>query len=340
MQQRKIGPFRVSSPGLGCMNMSMGYGPRPEEAYSGRLLNQALDQGYSLLDTAAMYGMGHNERLIGKYLRSRRSEYMLSSKCGIFKNAEGDTETNGRPEILQQTCEDSLKRLNTDVIDLYYLHRVDPKVPVEESVGALSRLVEQGKIRCIGLSEVSDDTLHRAHATFPITALQSEYSLWSRTPERKVLRSCEALDIAFIAFSPLGRQFLSGKSTDIRGMWEHDFRLSFARPRFEPENFKQNSKLLAPLANIAERESCTMAQLSLAWLMARGNFIIPIPGTKHIEYMQENAQAAQISLSAKTVNELSNLIDDDKVAGARYDELRMQSADSERDQIEAKLEDS
>lgn len=309
----------------------MGYGPRPDKAYSGKLLNQALDQGYNLLDTAAMYGMGHNESLIGKYLRSRRSEYVLASKCGIFKNAEGLTETNGRPEVLRQTCEDSLKRLNADVIDLYYLHRVDPDVPVEESVGALSRLVEQGKIRCIGLSEVSDSTLHRAHATFPITALQSEYSLWSRTPERKVLSSCESLDIAFVAFSPLGRQFLTGKSTDIRGMWEHDFRLSFARPRFEPENFRKNTKLLIPLVEIAERESCSLAQLSLAWLIAKAKHIIPIPGTKHIEYMIENIQAAHISLDTKTVNELSELINDDKVAGARYDALRMQNADSERD---------
>ena len=311
--------------------MSMGYGPRPDEAYSGKLLNRALDQGYSLLDTAAMYGMGHNENLIGKYLHNRRSEYVLASKCGIFKNAEGQTETNGRPEVLRQTCEDSLKRLNTDAIDLYYLHRVDPGVPVEESVGALSRLVEQGKIRCIGLSEVCDDTLRRAHATFPITALQSEYSLWSRTPERKVLRSCDELDIAFVAFSPLGRQFLTGKSTDIQGMWEHDFRLSFARPRFEPDNFNLNSKLLIPLAEIARRENCTLAQLSLAWLMAQADNIIPIPGTKHLEYMRENIQAAELSLDVETVNALSELIDDDKVAGARYDALRMQNADSERD---------
>lgn len=311
--------------------MSMGYGPRPDEAYSGKLLNQALDQGYSLLDTAAMYGMGHNESLIGKYLRSRRSEYVLASKCGIFKNAEGQTETNGRPEVLRQTCEDSLQRLNTDVIDLYYLHRVDPTVQVEESVGALSRLVEQGKIRCIGLSEVCDDTLRRAHATFPITALQSEYSLWSRTPERKVLRSCDELDIAFVAFSPLGRQFLTGKSTDIQSMWEHDFRLSFARPRFEPDNFKLNSKLLIPLAEIARRENCTMAQLSLAWLMAQTENVIPIPGTKHLEYMRENIQAGELSLHVQTVSELSELIDDNKVAGARYDPLRMESADSERD---------
>jgi len=182
MQQRKIGPFTVSAIGLGCMNMSAGYGPRPSHAYAGRLLNQALDQGCTFLDTAAMYGMGHNEELIGVHLASRREEYVLGSKCGIFKNAEGKTETNGRPEILSKTCEDSLRRLNTDVIDLYYLHRPDPNVPIEESVGALSRLVERGKVRTVGLSEVSDDTLRRAHSTHPITALQSEYSLWSRTP--------------------------------------------------------------------------------------------------------------------------------------------------------------
>jgi len=331
MQQRNIGPFYVSPVGLGCMNMSMGYGPRPDEDYSGRLLNQALDQGYNFLDTAAMYGMGHNERLIGQYLSTRRHEYTLASKCGIFKNTEGQTETNGRPEVLKQTCEDSLRRLNTEVIDLYYLHRVDPDVPVEESVGALSRLVEQGKIRCLGLSEVSDDTLRRAHATFPLTALQSEYSLWSRTPERKVLNSCKELGIAFVAFSPLGRQFLTGKASDIRGMWEHDFRLSFARPRFEPDNFKHNSRLLAPMREIAEREDCSLAQLSLAWLLAQSEHVVAIPGTKHIDYMQENIKAAELSLEADTVDELSALIDDGKVAGARYDALRMEAADSERD---------
>lgn len=331
MQQRKIGPFKVSSIGLGCMNMSMGYGPRPEPAYSGQLLNQALDQGYNFLDTAAMYGMGHNESLIGEHLSTRRHEFVLASKCGIFKNAEGKTETNGRPEILQQTCEDSLRRLRVDVIDLYYLHRMDPGVPIEESVGALSRLVEQGKIRTVGLSEVCDDTLRRAHATFPITALQSEYSLWSRTPERKVLRSCDELGIAFVAFSPLGRQFLTGKSTDVSKMWEHDFRLTFARPRFETDNFAQNLKLLGPMARIAERENCSMAQLALAWLLARAEHIIPIPGTKHKTYMIENVHANDIALEKATVDELDALISDQTVAGDRYDAERMRSADSELD---------
>ncbi len=331
MQIRKIGPFSVSAVGLGCMNISMGYGPRPDDVDSGRLLNQALDEGYSLLDTAAMYGMGHSEKMIGQYLHTRRHEYTLSSKCGIFKNEQGQSEINGRPEVLQRTCEDSLRRLNTDVIDLYYLHRVDPGVPVEESIGALSRLVEQGKLRSIGISEVSDATLRRAHATFPLAALQSEYSLWSRTPERKVLESCRELGIAFVAFSPLGRQFLSGKSTDNSRMWAEDFRRDFAHPRFDPDNFRQNEKLLPPLAEIAKRESCSPAQLSLAWLLARGNHIIPIPGTKHTEYMQENIQAMSLSLDPETVLELDELINEECVAGDRYDVQRMRAADSEQD---------
>jgi len=317
--------------GLGCMNMSMGYGPRPEPEYSGRLLNQALDQGYNFFDTAAMYGMGHNESLIGEHLPTRRGELVLASKCGIFKNAQGETETNGRPEVLRQTCEDSLRRLSTETIDLYYLHRVDPNVPVEESVGALSRLIEQGKIRCIGLSEVSDETLRKAHATWPITALQSEYSLWSRTPERKVLDSCAELDIAFVAFSPLGRQFLTGKSHDVSGMWEQDFRLSFARPRFEPDNFRLNEKLLIPFAEIAHQQECSLAQLALAWLLARGDHIIPIPGTKHIEYMRENIKAGVIELDEATVQALDAIINEHTVSGDRYDALRMRTSDAELD---------
>ena len=313
------------------MNMSTGYGPCPESKYSGRLLNEALDQGYNLFDTAAMYGMGHNESLIGEHLSTRRSEMVLASKCGIFKNAQGETETNGRPEVLQKTCEDSLRRLSVEVIDLYYLHRLDPNVPVEESVGALSRLVEQGKIRCLGLSEVSDETLRRAHATWPITALQSEYSLWSRTPERKVLDSCAELDIAFVAFSPLGRQFLTGKSQDVSALWEQDFRLSFARPRFEVNNFRENQKLLIPFAEVARQQQCSMAQLALAWLLARGEHVIAIPGTKHSEYMRENIQAADIELDVATVQVLDAMINEHVVSGDRYDELRMRTSDAELD---------
>ncbi|MCP4008241.1 MAG: aldo/keto reductase [Proteobacteria bacterium] len=331
MQQRKIGQFSVSAIGLGCMNMSAGYGPRPEAAYAEKLLNQALDEGYTFLDTAAMYGMGHNEELIGTCLASRREEYVLASKCGIFKNAQGKTETNGRPEVLQKTCEDSLRRLNTDVIDLYYLHRPDPDVPIEESVGALSRMVEQGKVRLIGLSEVSDDTLHRAYATHPIAALQSEYSLWSRTPERKVLKSCADLGIAFVPFAPLGRQFLTGKACDITSMAENDYRLTFARPRFEPDNYAANAKLLGPFEKIAEQQNCSMAQLALAWLLAQGEFIVPIPGTKHIDYMSENLQAGELVLDENTVAELDELINEQSVSGDRYIAEMMQSSDAERD---------
>lgn len=331
MQQRKIGPFSVSPIGLGCMNMSAGYGARPSQEYAGRLLNQALDQGYTFLDTAAMYGMGHNEELIGSQLASRRGEYVLASKCGIFKNAEGKTETNGRPEMLLKTCEDSLRRLNTEVIDLYYLHRPDPDVPIEESVGALSRLVEQGKVRVVGLSEVSDDTLRRAHATHPIAALQSEYSLWSRTPERKVLKSCAELGIAFVPFSPLGRQFLTGKSRDINNMAEDDFRNTFARPRFEPDNFAANSKLLIPFKEMAQQQNCSMAQLALAWLLAQGEFIVPIPGTKHIDYMRENLEAGEIELDHDTVVTLGALINEQSVSGERYIAELMASSDAERD---------
>ncbi|MEB8433289.1 aldo/keto reductase [Cocleimonas sp. KMM 6892] len=331
MHTRKLGPFTISSLGLGCMNYSMGYGPRPTEEYSYQLLNEALDSGYTFLDTAAMYGMGHSEEQIGKGLSHRRSEFTLASKCGIYKNAEGHTETNGRPEVLYKTCEDSLKRLKTDVIDLYYLHRIDPNIPVEESVGALARLVEQGKIRSVGLSEVSSDSLQRAHNEYPITALQSEYSLWSRTPERKVLDTCRELGVTFVAFSPLGRQFLTGKSTDVSTLGDDNFRATIARPRFEPENFAENAKLLVPFADIAEQVNCTMAQLSLAWLLAKGEDIIPIPGTSNIDHMLENAGAGDIQLPTEIVEQLDQLINDKTVKGERYSKALMESIDSERD---------
>ena len=332
MHTRTIGPFTVSAIGLGCMNVSMGYGPRQDDDESGRLLNAALDQGYSLLDTAAMYGMGHSEELIGKFLASRRDEYVLASKCGIFRGADKDKiEINGRPEVLMQTCEDSLRRLNTDVIDLYYLHRIDPKVPIEESIGALSRLIEQGKIQTIGVSETSSASLRRAHAEHPITAVQSEYSLWTRTPERQMLATCADLGIAFVPFSPLARQFLTGKCPDVNGVLEDDIRATIARPRFEPENFALNRKLLEPYSEIAERNGCSMAQLALAWLLARGDNIVPIPGTKHMEWMIENAGAADINLDKATVDELDELINEETVAGRRYSDAVFAAADSEQD---------
>ncbi|MXX17691.1 MAG: aldo/keto reductase [Gammaproteobacteria bacterium] len=331
MHSRKLGPFSVSAIGLGCMNVSSGYGPRPGEDHAGRLFNLALDAGYTFLDTAAMYGMGHNETLIGKYLSHRRDEYTLASKCGIFRNDAGAVVTDGRPEVLLRTCEDSLRRLNTDVIDLYYLHRIDARVPVEESVGALARMVEAGKVRTIGLSEISSDSLRRAHAVHPVTAVQSEYSLWTRTPERKILAACGELGIAFVPFSPLARQFLTGKCGDVTTVPEDDIRASIARPRFEPGAFARNSRLLVPYAAIAGRVGCSMAQLALAWLLARGENIIPIPGTKHIDYMVENAGAGDLRIDPETVDELDALINEDTVEGRRYTDAVMAKVDSERD---------
>ncbi len=331
MQQRKLGPFTVSAIGLGCMNVSIGYGPRIDEDDAGKLFNAALDHGYTFLDTAAMYGAGHNETLIGKYISHRRDEYMLASKCGIAKDADGKIKMNGRPDVLVQTCELSLQQLNTDVIDLYYLHRIDPEVPVEESVGALVQLVEQGKIKTIGLSEISADSLRRAHAVHPITAVQSEYSLWTRTPERKVLGVCAELGIAFVPFSPLARQFLTGKCHDVTTVLDDDIRATIARPRFEPDNFAKNEKLLIPFGEIAAQQGCSMAQLALAWLLAQGNNIIPIPGTKHMNWMIENAGAGDITLDAATVAELNRLINEDTVAGHRYTDALMSSTDSEKD---------
>lgn len=331
MHSRKLGPFTVSAIGLGVMNISGGYGPRLSDADGQHLLAEALDCGYDFFDTSSLYGMGHNETQVGKALAHRRNEFTLASKCGIKTNSEGQSISNGRPEVLTQTCEESLKRLQTDVIDLYYLHRIDANVPVEESVGALSRLVEQGKIRTVGLSEISSDSLKRAHATHPITAVQSEYSLWSRTPERKVINTCRELGVTFVAFSPLGRQFLTGKSTDCSTLDNSNFRATIARPRFEPENFAENEKLLVPFAEIAKREGCSMAQLSLAWLLAKSEDIIPIPGTSNINHLKENAKAGDIKLLSELVIELDHLINDDVILGERYNKFLMNTVDSERD---------
>ncbi|MCP4182574.1 MAG: aldo/keto reductase [Hyphomicrobiales bacterium] len=327
MHQRKIGSLTVSGLGLGCMNMSFGYGAADDKV-STRLLNQAIDTGYTFFDTALVYGSGHNESLIGSAISQRRHEYILATKCGLSR----EHGINGRPDLILESCEASLKRLQTDYIDLYYLHRVDPNVAIEESIGAITRLVEQGKVREIGLSEVCSENLKRAHREYSIAAVQSEYSLWSRTPERAVIKTCKELGVTLVPFSPLGRAFLTGKAKDVSQLPDDDLRCTIARPRFEPDAFARNKKLLEPFAAIAQANDCSMAQLALAWLMARENrTMVPIPGTKRIEFMEENAGASEIVLDRSTVDELDELINESTISGTRYTAARMADTDAERD---------
>lgn len=328
MHSRQIASLQVSAVGLGCMNLSFGYGAAPDGAAEA-VLPRALDLGCTFLDTATMYGAGDNERLIGRVLAARRHEFVLASKCGMSKDG-----IDGRPATLAQQIDASLQRLRTDVIDLYYLHRSDPDVPIEESVGAMGRMVEQGKVREIGLSEVSTSTYLRAQQEHPIAAVQSEYSLWSRTPEHGLLTACRERGTAFVPFSPLGRQFLTGKACDVRSLPENDLRSTIARPRFEPAAFAANAALLVPMARIAEREGCSCAQLALAWLLGQPGSLIPIPGTKHVDWLTENLAAADIELDADSLAELDALINEQSVTGTRYTPDRMASTDSERDRIE------
>ena len=316
MKTRKLGPFRVSELGLGCMNLSHAYGSPPNKAIATQILNRALDIGYTLIDTAALYGFGSNEELIGEAIGGRRDEFILSSKCGMFKDSDGKRKIDGRPTTLIQTCEDSLRRLKTDVIDLYYLHRWDKNVPIEESIEALSTLVTQGKIRAIGLSEVSADTLRRAHAIHPISAVQTEYSLWSRNAEIKILTECHNLGVAFVAFSPLGRGFLAGKLKAVTTFEDNDIRK--AMPRFQSENFAKNIKKLEPLKTLAQENNSTLSQISLAWLLAQGPHIIPIPGTTNIKHLEENIKATHVQFSPETLEQAGRTINPKNICGARY----------------------
>jgi aryl-alcohol dehydrogenase-like predicted oxidoreductase len=326
MKERQLGsggPL-VSAIGLGCMSMSQSYGARDDEE-SIRAIHRALDLGVAFFDTAAIYGEGHNETLVGRGLGSRRGDIVLATKCGIVAAKPGPgIDADGSPNAIFSSCDESLRRLGTDVIDLLYLHRVDPKVPIEESVGALATLVRQGKVRHIGLSEAAPATIRRAHKVHPVSALQSEYSLWFRDPERDVLLVCRELGIAFVPFSPLGRGFLSGAVKDTNSLAADDMRRRL--PRFESDNFRRNLPLVARLEAMAQRMSrtlgrpCTPAQLALAWLLAKGHDIVPIPGTKRVKYMEENVGAADIHLSQSDVDELESTFTPDAVAGARYNQ--------------------
>ena len=327
ISRRALGPFDVSALGLGCMSMSHAYGTPPDPGDAALVLRQALDLGYTHIDTAALYGFGANETLIGQALKGRRQEFVLASKGGMFRNAQGQREIDGRPETIKRTCEDSLSRLQTDVIDLYYLHRWDKRLPIEESVGALAELVQEGKVRTIGLSEVSATTIRKAHQVHPITALQTEYSLWTRNAEVAVLDTCEELGIAFVAFSPLARGFLTGALRDVSTLPPKDIRL--AMPRFQGEHFTRNLELLDAVQTIAREHDCTMAQVALAWLLAQREFIIPIPGTTRTDHLKENLRAVDVRLDSAAIARLDAAINPGTVSGARYNAATQTEIDTE-----------
>jgi aryl-alcohol dehydrogenase-like predicted oxidoreductase len=326
VQKRRLGTLEVSAIGLGCMSMSQAYGT-PDRAESERTLRRALEVGYTFLDTASIYGLGHNEKLVGQVLKDQRDQFVLASKCGIIVDEQGRRGVDCRPEAIQKTCEESLERLQTDVIDLYYLHRRDPKVPIEDSTGALADLVRQGKVRHIGLSEVSSTTLRKAHSVHAITAVQSEYSLWTRDPEQRVLQTCAELGVGFVPFSPLGRAFLSGTLVDLDALEEGDMRRRM--PRFQGDDLKKNLALIDELSKLAAENGCTPAQLALAWLLAQGDTVVPIPGTKHVRYAEENAAAADLSIPEGDLERAGQLINANTVSGDRYAPAQMISLDPE-----------
>jgi aryl-alcohol dehydrogenase-like predicted oxidoreductase len=326
MKTRTLGPFTVSAIGLGCMNLSHAYGAPVSAEQGEAVLMQALDRGVTLFDTAALYGFGANEDLVGKVLSKHRRHFTLASKCGMT-GVDGKRVIDGRPATLQRTCEDALRRLRTDVIDLYYLHRWDKTVPIEDSVGALADLVRQGKIQAIGLSEVSASTLRKAHAVHPITALQTEYSLWTRNPEIAVLQACKELGTAFVAFSPVARGFLTGMLTDVATLDAKDIRRSM--PRFAPENYAANLRLLGGLKTIAQEAGCSLAQLAIAWLLHQGEHIIPIPGTTRLAHLDEDLAAADVVLSAHTLARLDALMAPQAITAGRYNAQSQSEVDTE-----------
>ena len=331
MKQRQLGPFTVSAIGLGCMNLSHAYGPPVSPEQAEKVLLTALDAGVTLFDTAALYGFGANETLLGRVLKQHRRKFTLASKCGMQGVNQADGKPmrviDGRPETIKQTCEDALRRLQTDVIDLYYLHRWDKKVPIEDSVGALSDLVRQGKIQSIGLSEVSASTLRKAHAVHPIAAVQTEYSLWTRNPEIAVLDACKDIGAAFVAFSPVGRGFLCGAPIDVSALDAKYIRR--AMPRFAQATNQANQKLLAPYQALADQAGCTTAQLALAWLLHKAPHIIPIPGTTSVAHLLDDVAADHISLSPETLAALEDLINERTVSGNRYNAQAISEVDTE-----------
>jgi aryl-alcohol dehydrogenase-like predicted oxidoreductase len=329
MEHRELGTsgLVVSAIGLGCMGMSR---PGTDDAESIRTLRRALDLGITLFDTADVYGQGANERLVGATIRGRRSGVVVATKFGLVPPPGGGlaTDADARPERVRPCCEGSLQRLGVDMIDLLYLHRIDPAIPVEDTVGAMADLVKEGKVRFLGLSEAGPQSLRRAHATHPIAALESEYSLWTREPERTVLPVCRELGIGLVPFSPLGRGFLSGTIRDPGALGEKDVRRTI--PRFHPEHFAKNRGLVDRVEEMARAKGCTTAQLALAWILAKGADIVPIPGTKHTRYLEENAAAVDLALTPDDIAAIEEAFPIGAAAGLRYpaDSMRLLGAEA------------
>ena len=327
MEQRRLGLNgpQVSALGLGCMGMSEFYG-RSDETESIRTIHHALDLGVNFFDTADMYGTGRNEQLVGRALRGRRDGVVLATKFGNVRGPNGEfLGVNGRPEYVKQACERSLARLGVDHIDLYYQHRVDRNTPIVDTVGAMADLVRAGKVRFLGLSEASPATIRRAAAVHPITALQTEYSLWAREPEDKILPTCRELGIGFVPYSPLGRGFLTGRFKTPEDIPEDDWRRR--HPRFEGDNFQRNLRLAEAVRLVAGQIGCTPAQLALAWVLSRGNDIVPIPGTKHVRYLEDNLEAIDVTLTGDHLRQLDAAFPVGVTAGERYNEQGMRAID-------------
>jgi aryl-alcohol dehydrogenase-like predicted oxidoreductase len=315
MRTRQIGPLKVSAIGLGCMSMTPIYGD-PDPGECAATLRRAIELGVTMIDTADMYGGGLNEKLVGRGLKGKRDQVTLATKFGNVRNPDGTPDVNGRPDYVPQACDASLRRLGVEAIDLYYLHRVDPGVPIEDTVGAMGRLVDQGKVHHIGLSEAAAPTLRRAHATHPIAVLQTEYSLWTRDVETEILPACRELGIGFVPYAPLGRGFLSGTIASADALAENDRRRD--HPRFHQDNLERNLALLGTLRALAAAKGCTPAQIALAWLLAQGEDIVPIPGTKRRLYLEENVAALDVRLDDRDLAKLARAFPPGITAGDRY----------------------
>lgn len=320
MQKRKLGELEVSALGLGCMGMSAFYGSHDDEE-SIKVIQYALDHGITLLDTADMYGPWTNEELVGKAIKGHRDKVILATKFGNEVDDQGNRtgKVNGKPDYIRKSVEGSLKRLGTDYIDLYYQHRVDPDTPIEETIQAMADLVKEGKVRYIGMSEAAPETIRRAAKVHTITALQTEYSLWSREPEDELLATVRELGIGFVPYSPLGRGFLTGQIKTPDDFEPDDFRRH--NPRFQGENFRKNLELVDKVTQIASEKGCKPGQIALAWLLAQGEDIVPIPGTRHTEYLQENIEAVDIALSAEDLQRIDEAAPKGSAAGDRYPDM-------------------